>query len=415
MSSLLDSTSQREAVVTRLDPPPASPVSLQKPLVFGAAGDGWTPGRIALLLALFVAPSLAATLYYGLAASDIYVSESQFVVRSQGQGSPGLIEGMGEGSAISVGATDVNSVISYIGSRDALNALAARIDIRKAYGAENGDALARFPGLFRRDTAEDLFAYYTTHVTADHDKAKGVTTLAVSAFDPGTAQAISRILLEEAERIVNGLSERMRQDTLAQAEKHVETARAQLLAAQQALQDWRSRERQYDPALYSKSVVEVVTSLSIAIAEAKAKRQELQTSSPRNPEITSLDTKIETLNAQIRDQWLSLAGENASLAPQISAYERLVIDRELAVKLYAAANESLEQARSEARRQSVFVERISEPQSADKPRHPRRWLNTLLVAALAFMAFVVVDRFAANLRRHRQLADYASLKGTRHG
>ena len=414
MTTVIDTPPLGTCVVTRLDAPETRRGPMGKPLISGGEG-AWTAARILLLTGLFVVPTFLAALYYVVHAADIYVSDSQFVVRSQSQGGPSLTESFGEGPALSLGATDVNSVISYIHSRDALKALARSVDVRQAYAAPNGDVLARFPGPFLRETEEDLFAYYSRHVTAEHDKTTGVTTLTVSAFDPRTAQEISRLLLEEAERIVNGLSERMRRDTLAQAEQHVADAGRQLQQAQLALQDWRAREKQYDPALYSKSVVEVVTSLSIAIAEAKARRQELERSSPRNPEIASLDTKIESLDRQIRAEWLSLAGEGESLAPQVSAYERLVIDRNIAVKLYAAAHESLERTRSEVRRQSVFVERISEPQAADRPLYPRRVLNTLLVAALSFMAFLVADRLAANIRRHRALADYVRLGGTGHG
>jgi capsular polysaccharide transport system permease protein len=409
MNAPTDITALQEAVVTRLDPPAG------RPLIVGADEDGWSVGRILLLVLLFLLPAGSAAIYFGLIAADIYVADSQFVVRSQGQSGPGMIEGLGEGAGIAVGAADVNSVISYIGSRDALEAVSRRLNLREAYGAPHGDVIARFPGLFRRDTAEDLFTYFQRHVKAEHDKGTGVTTLTVSAFDPLVAQSISRVLLEEAERIVNGLTERMRRDTLTQAEQHVAEAGQKLETAQQALQDWRAREKQYDPALYSKSVIEVVTSLSIATAEAKAKRQEVASTAPRSPDLPMLDRKIETLQKQIEAEWLSLAGENQSLAPLISEYERRVIDRDLAVKLYAAANESLERTRAETRRQSVFVERISEPPLSDKPLLPRRILYTLIAAAIAFMAFLVVDRLAANVRRHRRLADYVNQKGAAHG
>jgi capsular polysaccharide transport system permease protein len=413
MSNSSNQTEAQTCVITRMDPPHHG--SSGKPLVVGSEDSGWTAGRIALLVTLCIVPSALAVLYYGLVAADLYVSDSQFVVRSQSQSGAGLIEGIGEGAGVTVGATDANSIISYIRSRDALQAVSGRINLRQAFGAPNGDILSRFPGLFSGDTAEDLFFYYLSHVRADHNKTTGVTTLTVYAFDAVTAQTISHILLQEAERIVNGLSERMRTDSLTQVQQHLAEAGRQLQTAQLAMQDWRIRERMYDPELYSKSVVEVVTSLSIAIAEARAQRQALLDTSPRNSAIKILDNKIATLQQQIGAEWSSLAGENESLTPQISEYERLVIDRDLSVKLYAAANESLERVRSEVRRQSVFVERISEPQAADKPLYPRRLLNTFFAIAIAFMTFLLFDRLAANIRRHRRLAEYVALRGTING
>jgi capsular polysaccharide transport system permease protein len=410
MTFMLDAPPALKAVVTRLAPPESTP------LLIGSEEEGWSPGRLALLATLFLLPSMLALAYYSFVAADVYVSDSQFVVRSQGQMSAsGLVEGLGQGTGVAVGAADVNAVISYIGSRDALEAVSRRINLRQAYGAPAGDIVARFPGLFGGRTAEDLFHYYTRQVEVEHDKGTGVTTLTVSAFDATTAQAIARLLLEEAEQIVNAMSERMRRDTMTQAERHVAESGRQIASAQQALQEWRAREKQFDPGLYSKSVVEVVTRLSIAIAEARASRAALLQTSPRNPEIAVLDNKIETLTRQVRAEWLSLAGASESLAPLISEYERLIIDRDLAVKLYAAANESLERTRSDVRRQSVFVERISEPPAADKPLYPKRVLSILTAMGFAFLVFLVVDYIRANISRHRRLDAHVRHKAPEHG
>ncbi|WP_395661113.1 hypothetical protein [Aestuariivirga sp.] len=415
MSFAADTPVISPCVVTRIGPPETGGAA-PRPLLVGADDEGWSAGRIVLLALVFLLPAVLAAVYYSALAADVYLSETEFVVRSQGQSGPGLIEGgIGEGAGIAVGAADVNSVIAFIASRDALEAVSQRIDLREAFGAPHGDFLARFPGLAGGDTAEDLYRYYLRQVEVEHDKAAGVTKLTVRAFDPRAAQAIAQALVEEAERIVNGLSERMRSDTLAEAERHVADARRQLLAAQQGLQDWRTREKQYDPALYSKSVVEVVTALSIAIAEARARREELTRTSPRSPELPGLSARIDTLERQIRREWGNLAGANESLAPRISEYERLAIDRDLAVKLYASAKETLARTRAETGRQSVFVERISEPKVPDKPLLPRRVLATLMVCALALMAFLVVDRLAANIRRHRRLAEYVRGGSPAHG
>ncbi|MEW6318702.1 MAG: hypothetical protein AB1670_20240, partial [Pseudomonadota bacterium] len=88
-----------------------------------------------LFLGTVVVPTALATLYFGVVASDIYVSESRFVVRSpQRQSQSGSLSALLQGTGFSRAQDDTYPVIDYIESRDALGELNRNNYILDAYG-----------------------------------------------------------------------------------------------------------------------------------------------------------------------------------------------------------------------------------------------------------------------------------------
>src|SRR6185369_5540110 len=74
-------------------------------------------------LALFVGlPTLLATLYYGLIASPVYVSQSSFVIKTPGQKAvPTLsLANLVQSTGLSAGQEQTKEVLQYIRSRNAL-------------------------------------------------------------------------------------------------------------------------------------------------------------------------------------------------------------------------------------------------------------------------------------------------------
>jgi hypothetical protein len=113
-----------------------------------------------LMLATVVAPTLAALLYFGLFASDVYISQSQFVVRS-----PDKPAATGLGVLLkSVGFSNAGDEIfiaqDFVQSRDALRQLNRGGAVARAYGAPNVSIFDRFDPLGTDGSFEDLFGDY---------------------------------------------------------------------------------------------------------------------------------------------------------------------------------------------------------------------------------------------------------------
>jgi capsular polysaccharide transport system permease protein len=79
---------------------------------------------------------------------------------------------------------------------------------------------------------------------------------------------------------------------------------------------------------------------------------------------------------------MKIAGEADSLAPKISTYEGLVLQGELANRALMEASAGLLTAQQDARRQKLYLDRIVEPNQADKPTQPQRWRAILIVFLL---------------------------------
>src|ERR1700738_1346902 len=111
--------------------------------------------------ALVGLPTLVAGVYYFAVASDLYLSEAKFIVRSpkqvQASGIGALLQSTGLGRA----ADDTAAVQDFVMSRDAVRKLEQKNDLRTVLGRPGGDFVTRFPGiLFWREDFEALFGRY---------------------------------------------------------------------------------------------------------------------------------------------------------------------------------------------------------------------------------------------------------------
>jgi capsular polysaccharide transport system permease protein len=207
----------------------------------------WLKKNIVLLLTV-ITPTFAAVLYYAFIASDVYISESRFLVRSpQHPTQGGFVGQLLQGSGITHSQDDAYSVHDYILSRDALRELDAKAEVRKAFNSKQVDPINRFPGLFRDDSFEKLYRYYGKHVGVEYDTASSITTLTVAAFTAQDAQRINDQLLRVSERLVNTLNERSRQDLIRYAADEVKIANDKATAAAVAMFEYRSKHAVFEP------------------------------------------------------------------------------------------------------------------------------------------------------------------------
>ncbi len=205
-----------------------------------------------LLFVLFVAiPTISAILYYGLIASDIYVSESRFLIRSAQHNNPssGLLGQFLQGTGISHSQDDTYAVRDFILSRDAMKQLDSDLGFRQRYSRQEADIIDRFPGLSWDRSFEELFRYYGKRaVSVEYDPVSAISVLTVNAFTAKDAYEINARLLDMSEHLVNTLNDRSRQDMIRFAENEVKTASDKAKDASIALLNFRSRHAIFEPA-----------------------------------------------------------------------------------------------------------------------------------------------------------------------
>jgi len=290
---------------------------------------------------IVVIPTCLATLYFGLIASKVYVTESTFVLHSVTQPTP--VTGIGsflKNSGVSgIGKADENlsAVSEFITSRDAMREIDGKVNLREEWSRWWIDPIQRFASLSLGKRYESLYPYYKKHVTTDMEKDSNMCTLTVRGFSAEQSLQINELLLQAAERLVNRLNERARHNMIGYATREVELAQ------------------------------KMVKDASDKMTEEAAK----------------------------------VTYEGGPLSVKDAQYQQLVLDREFAKEQLASAMSSLQAARNQAIRQDLYLEVVSKPNLPDVAMEPRRIYDILSVLALSLLIWGIWSLFIAGVKEHQ--------------
>lgn len=348
---------------------------------------------------IVAAPTVVAALYFGFLAAPRYELETQFIVRGvEGSRAATGLEGFLQALGISRSSDNSNAIMNYLVSRDAVASLEAALPLRQMYAREGADALARFPRPLMSDGFERLYWYYNDRVSVFSDPDSGIITVQAQAFSAADAQAIARQLLAQAEALVNAMNARLEADTVRSAETAVAEASKVVLAAQEDVTRFRNAQVVVDPSQNAVAQLATITDLSSQVDQVLAQIAENNRLSPSSPIIAGLKAKADALSAQIATEQKALAGSGEAVADKVSNYERLTLLRSLADASLAAARTALDSARSDARRQRVFIEEIVAPNLPDEFTQPRRLRSIASVFAVSLAAMSVLWLFWIGFR-----------------
>ena len=354
-----------------------------------------------LFLLTVVIPTLLSIIYFGLIASDVYISESRFVVRSPDKQSATGLGALLQGAGFSKAQDDSFAVHDYILSRDALQKLETQFSISKTYGSDKVDVFSRFGGLDWDTSFEALLRYYQKHITVDTDTASSISTLSVNAYTSQDAYRINESLLEMSEKLVNQLNERGRQDMIRFATAEVTTAEQKAKAAALAVSRYRNQKNIFDPIGQSALQLQLISKLQDQLITTKNQYSQIQSLTRDNPQIPALQKQITSLEADISNETAKVAGAGGSLSNKAVEYERLKLESMFADKQLAGAFASLEQARNEALRKQFYLERIVQPSRPDKAMEPQRVRNIIATFMLGLIVWGVLSMLLAGVREHQ--------------
>ena len=355
--------------------------------------------RIFMLTVLL--PTLVAAIYFGLIASDVYISEARFVVRNPQRQS--VTSGLGsllQGTGFARSQDDTYSVHDYVSSRDALRELDQQLQVRKAFSAEGIDFVNRFPGLGFDDSFEAFYRHYRKYVTIEYDTVSSITALYVRAYTAEEARNFNDLLLQMSERLVNNLNTRSRQDLIQVALKEVQTAEERAKVAAVSLSGYRGRQSLFDPDRQSALQLQGVAKLQEELLSSEAQLAQLRQLSPENPQIPALKSRVDALRKTIAAEGSKVAGADGSLTSKSAVYDRLQLEKVFAERQLATALVSLETAKNEAQRKQLYLERLVQPNLPDKALEPRRIRSILMVLALGLVLWGVVSLVVASVKEH---------------
>lgn len=347
-------------------------------------------------------PTLVAVGYYGVVASDVYVSESRFVVRSPQRPAQSGLGALLQGTGFSRSQDDTYSVHDFIRSRDALRELDEKLLIRSSYSRADIDVVNRFPVEPWDDSFEALHRHYLKYVAIDYDTVSSITTLRVRAYKATDAQRINQQLLEISERLVNTMNLRSRQDLIQVAESEVRRAEERARSAAAALSTFRTERNVFDPDRQSALQLQGVVRLREELLAAETQLDQVRRVAPGNPQVGVLQSRVDALRKAVSDENARVLGREGGLSSKSPMYDRLQLDKAFADRQLAAAMAALDTARNESARKQLYLERLVQPNTPDRAVEPRRIRGVVTVFALGLLLWGVTGLVLASVREHTE-------------
>lgn len=340
-------------------------------------------------------PTIIAIYYFGFVASDIYISESQFLVRTSEKQALSGLGAFLKSSGFVRSTDDAYTVENYILSRDAMNILNEKLKIKQKFSDLNIDPIERFGGLDKDHTNEAFYKYYKKMINIKLDAASSITTLSTKAFTSRDSTDINKFLLLLSEDLINNLNKRSLQDTIQISEDEVEKAQKKAKAANLALATYQNKVGVLNPEKQSAIPLQQIAKLQDTLLNTRGQILQIEALAPDNPQLTILRKQVAMLEKEIDKESAKVTSNvsDKSLASKAVTFNSLILDKEFAERQLTTALASLEQIKADALRKQLYLERIAQPSVPDEAQEPRRIrsvFTTFLVGLLFWGVFSVI-------------------------
>jgi len=369
-------------------------------IVFSRTGLNFCKKNLSFII-IFLIPFCLCVLYFGFIESDIYLSESSFIVRQPEQKSSSSLGVLLDNIGITSARDETYVVKAFILSRDSFKIIDENLDLGKLFGGRSVDILNRFNPLGLDGSFEALYKYLKDHITLDIDATSSIATLKVRVFSGKAACVINEGLLFMSEGLINKLNDRAKKDMVNFAQGEVDLAEAEARKCAMALSAYQDQEILFDPAQQSSMQFQHVSRLQTELLAVRGQISQFREFASESPQIKALEKRAQELRKVIDIEMSKVAGGAASMSHKLIEFERLKLDREFSEKRLATALTTLEQARAEALRQQLYLERISQPSTPDEAIYPRRVLNILASGIFLLMAYSVSRMFFVSIVEHQ--------------
>lgn len=360
----------------------------------------WLKHLNPLLWLSVILPTALSGIYFGILATDVYISESSFVVRSpRNQTALSGVGALLQNSGFARAQDDTYTVQEYMRSHTALTQLQQDLPMRSFY--EQGDLFSRFNGFGWNDSQEAFYTYFKKRLSVDFDSVSGIATLRVRTFQPEDGQQINQKLLDLGESLINRLNERARTDTIVFAEQAVGSAEARVKQTADALTEYRVKNKFVDLPAQSSAQLAIMSNLDSELIRVETQLAQLLSITPENPQVSALQQRRASLQKQLEQKSKVLSGSGNSIATQTADYQRLMLDYELAQQQLSTAITSLHNTRNEADRQQLYLEVINQPSKPDWAQEPYRLYNILATFIIGLMVYGILSLLLASVREHK--------------
>ncbi len=345
--------------------------------------------------------TLLAAVYYGLFASDRYITEAQLYVKSTKNGSGALTQL----SILAGGGSEARDALllkTYIHSSDMMRYLNREIALKEHFSNTDWDVIAR---LSSDPTEEDFLDYYRDKVSVAIDPEAGVLTVSGEAFTPEYSQKMVSAILTESERFINGVSQKIAAEEIEFVNRELERARDRVQVARDNMLAFQNENQLLDPAASGAALQAVVNELERRLVELQTEQKVLSSYlNSTAPQLVSVQSRINSVNQQLEEERRKIASQDTDAINEVNArFQQLELEFEFASKLYQIALQGLEQARVESYHKLKHLVVLQAPSLPDEALAPRKLYNLITLFVLLSLAYGIVTMTLATIREHRDV------------
>jgi capsular polysaccharide transport system permease protein len=343
---------------------------------------------------------LLAIVYWGLIASDRYVSEAHVVVEKTDAAAEQAVDLSSQLAGQGGNARDQLLLRDYLLSVDMMRKLDSRLKLRHHYSS-NGDFLSRL--WFEDASIEKFHRHYLSRISVDYDDYSGLLMIRAQAYTPEMASNISKALIKEGESYMNELAHRLALEQVGFIEKQLTTMGERFIATRNKLLAYQNAHKLVSPGGTIASLASVVSQLEGQVAELRARRRAMESYlAPNSPDVRQVVMQIEGLKRQIEAEKARLASPATGSLNLISEqYERLQMDAQFAQDLYKTALSALEKTRVDSTRTLKKLSILQTPTLPEYPLEPRRLYNIVTFIVIILMLAAIAHLTTAIIRDHR--------------
>lgn len=351
--------------------------------------------RIIYIASFFLAVAIPTTLsivYFGFIASDQFVAEARFAVRSGATAGLDALSAMTGVPSIQV-IQDTQVVTNYVESRAVIDDLSGKLDVRSLYERPDADYFSR---LHADQPIEKVLKYWRKMIYASIHMPGGIVELQVRAFTPDDAVKVANAVVAASEKLVNDMNDRSRREAVELATREHELAAQRLAAVRGELEVVRNREGLIDAVMETTKAGSVIAGVRTQLLQLQQQYDSQKGAvSADAPQMRNLRLQIEAGQRQLDQLQGELtrtkdAVQGPTLSGSMTRLSAVTLERQIAEALYGMATASLERARMASLSKQIYLTSFVQPVPAEQARYPRRLWNIAATFLIGVTAWAVL-------------------------